>query len=103
MEKYLKLMADYCSSGFWNSEGCNLHESEVPVHYWLKQMVDDWQALYDAHSLDDDFDVKAFSKQGYALAVKIKQNLPDWDIVYFDEAASFYNKPRSECLKEIVL
>lgn len=104
MKKYLRLMADHCSSGFWDEDGANLDPENLPVFYWLKRMIEDWQAVYDREAMDmDKFDVKTFSKNGYALAVKLKQNLPDWTIMYYDEAAAWENKTRSEFLKEIVL
>lgn len=103
MEKYLRLMADHCSSGFWSELGVNLEPDDLPIKYWLKNMIDEWQAWYDREALNDDFDVKTFSKHGYALAVKLKQQLPDWTIMYFDELASAENRPRTEYLKEITL
>lgn len=87
MSNYVKLMADYCASGVWNREGVNVDIDSIPLPYWLKQMITDWVALYDRESFDDkNFDYAKFSKDGYALAVKMKQNLPaDWEVFYFDE------------------
>ena len=104
MNKYVRLMADHCSSGVWDENGTNLDIDSLPIFYWLKTMIGEWQAVYDREGFDmDTFDVKTFSKNGYALAVKLKQNLPDWTVVYYDEAAAWENKPRSEFLKEIIL
>ena len=103
MSKYVRLMADYCSSGVWDENGTNIDIDDLPAHFWLKQMISAWQAIYDVHSLNEDFDVKTFSEQGYALAVKLKQSLPDWTVEYFDEAAAWEGKPRSEFLLEIKL
>lgn len=112
MSKYVRLMADHCSSGVWDKDGVNIDIDSLPIHFWLKTMINEWQAKYD-HECNDwmdeeeaakcPFDYKTFSKHGYALAVKLKQNLPDWTVMYFDEAAAWENKPRSEFLKEIVL
>ena len=101
MEKYVRLMADHCSSGVWDKDGCNIDLDSLPIHQWLKSMIIDWQRVFDREALEDSFDVDTFSKNGYALAVKLKQNLPDWEVVYFDEAASWHNKPRSEYYKKI--
>lgn len=104
MNKYLRIMAEHCSSGFWDESGSNLDPNEIPLQYWLKQMIEEWQLWYDREAIDmEKFDVKTFSKHGYALAVKVKQALPDWTIVYYDEEASWENKPRAEYLKEIIL
>jgi len=104
MAKYVRLMADYCSSGVWDENGTNIDINDLPIHYWLKSMITEWQAEYDRVSLEEDlFDVQLFAKNGYALAFKLKQNLPDWTVMYFDESKAFQNLPRSEFLKEIVI
>ena len=104
MSKYVKLMADFCSTGVWNEKGASIDIDSLPIHFWLKTMINEWQATYDREGFDMfAFNVKAFSKNGYALAVKLKQNLPDWTVMYYDEAADFENKPRSEYLKELIL
>ena len=57
-------------------------------------MIDEWQAVYDREGFDmDTFDVKTFSKNCYALVVKLKQNLPDWTVMYYDEPGAWENKP----------
>lgn len=97
-------MADYCSSGVWDENGTNIDIDSLPIYYWLKSMIGSWQVQYDREAMDEDtFDAKLFSKHGYALAVKLKQNLPDWTVMYFDEAAAWEHKHRSEFLKEIIL
>lgn len=103
MSKYVRLMADFCSSAVWDENGTNIDIDDVPMHYWLKSMITQWQAWYDREGDTQDFDYKTFSKHGFALAYKLKQNLPDWTVVYFDEAASYEGKPRSEYQKEIIL
>lgn len=107
MKKYVRLMADFCSSGVWSEDGANMCISKVPMHFWLKQMINDWQAWYDREADSDNFDVSTFSKHGYALAVKLKQNLPDWTVIFFDEAISARDwddrLPRHEYEKEITL
>lgn len=113
MRKYVKLMADYCSSGVWDENGTNVDIDTIPMHYWLKSLIEQWQAWYDREGMEEDkFDVKAFTKQGFALAMKLKQNLPDWEVWYFseEEAWDYYHcgtikGPRisSSFLKEITL
>ena len=86
-EKYVKLMADYCSDGVWNSDGASISIDSLSIPFWLKSMILDWQAVYDVQSFENEnFDIDSFSKDGYALAVKLKQNLPDFTVEYFDEA-----------------
>ena len=104
MSKYVRLMADYCSSGVWDEDGINVSLDSLPIHFWLKTMITQWQAKYDRESFEnDEFDIETFAKHGYALAVKIKQNLPDWTVMYFDESKAQSNLPKSEFLKEVIL
>ena len=104
MNKYVRLMADFCSSAVWDENGTNIDIDDVPMHFWLKSMITQWQAWYDREGFDEDtFDVKTFSKHGYALAVKLKQNLPDWTVIYFDEEKVWEQRPRSEYYIEIKL
>lgn len=115
MKKYIKLMAEYCSSGLWDENGFCLDIDSLPIHFWLKRMIGDWQAEYDRLSFSTvegipygaNFDIESFSKRGYALAIKLKQNLPDWEIEYYDEqkaAVAYYqNLDRSTFIEKIEL
>ena len=83
---YVKLMADYCSSGVWGIGGDNIDIDSVPIPFWLKTMITEWVAHYDRHGMDSDFDDGTFTKMGFAIAHKMKQNLPDeWTVVYYRE------------------
>ena len=101
MDKYVKLMPDFMSEGVWDREGTHMSLDDLPIHYWLKVMIYEWIAQYDSWSDDDSFDMEWFAKQGYALAIKLKQNLPDWTVIYFDEAKMFGNNNRDEYVYEI--
>ena len=103
MSKYIRLMADFCSDAVWDENGASVDINSLPIHHWLKNMIDDWQAWYDREGFDDNFDLDLFGKHGFALAVKLKQNLPDWTIMYFNESKIQEGKSRSEALKEIIL
>lgn len=97
-------MADYCSSGVWDEDGVNIDIDSLPIHFWLKTMITEWQAKFDREASNEStFDVQTFSKQGYALAVKLKQNLPDWKVMYFDEGASWEFRSQNRYLREIIL
>jgi hypothetical protein len=43
-------------------------------------------------SLDREIDLEAFATEGRAIARAVKAELPDWSIVYFDEAAAAREK-----------
>jgi hypothetical protein len=95
MKKFVKLMPDYLSTGVWNEHGINIDLDMIPIPYWLKVMVADWQAEYDRLAYDEkEFDVKKFSIEGLAIAKKIKRELPRWTVIYFDESrASTFVRP----------
>lgn len=96
MEKYVKLMADYCSSGIWNKLGQSLDLDSIPLSNRLKTEITVWVEYYDKFSPDhlpeesvdlkNAFDYKSFSLVGLVLADKIKQELPGWTVVYFDDS-----------------
>ena len=106
MDKYVKLMPEFMSEGVWDREGIHMQLDDLPIQFWLKTMIRQWIAQYDQgySGMDDStFDMAWFSKQGYALAVKLKQHLPDWTVMYFDENKMFDNSNREEYLYEITL
>jgi len=83
---YVKLMADYCSSGVWGQDGVSVEIDSLPIPFWLKTMITEWVAVYDRTGMDSDFDDGTFTKLGRALAIKMKQNLPPyWMVVYYAE------------------
>ena len=43
-------------------------------------------------SFDREIDLEAFAAEGRAIAHAVKAELPDWSIVYFDEAAAASEK-----------
>ena len=47
-----------------------------------------WQETYEASDPDDspDFDWTAFDAEGWSIARDVKAALPDWTVIYFDEA-----------------
>ena len=50
-----------------------------------------WRARFQA-SFDREIDLEAFAAEGRAIAHAVKAELPDWSIVYFDEAAAAREK-----------
>lgn len=95
-EKYLRVMADYCSTGLWDKSGCNVDPEDYPLSEATKKLLDEWQQLYEEN--DDwkepeqrktpPFDIPSFAKQGLEVAKAVKRDLPDYTIVYFDEEKS---------------
>jgi hypothetical protein len=95
MKKYLKVMADYSSTGLWDKDGFNV---EVENYNLSQETLDALKAWTNLYEINDDylchedrklplFDLEEFSKQGLIIAKAIKRELPDFEIVYFDEFA----------------
>lgn len=100
--KYIKLMADYSSTGVWERGGANADLSEFPLSESLQKEITDWCDYYE---INDDwqapenrrqplFDLKSFSIVGLAIAKKIKKELPDYQVMYFDEYKSSQKESR---------
>ena len=91
-KKYLKVMADYCSTGLWNEEGFNVEISNHHLSLKSRTLLEAWCNLYETN--DDylpeeeqsgSFDMGSFCKKGFLVASLIKRDLPDYKIVYFNE------------------
>jgi hypothetical protein len=90
--RWVKVMAEYTSTGLWDSRGTNVEESFVPMSPSLQARLNAWCVWYENN--DDylpestgEFDYAGFSAEGLAIARAIKAELPDWTVVYFDEGA----------------
>jgi uncharacterized protein YbcC (UPF0753/DUF2309 family) len=92
--KWVRIMADHCADPLWGPDGTMESLEDLPVTEDLRDRLDAWQQWYDVHSLDDPgFDTAAFSRTGRELAKGVKAQLPDWTIIYFDEAAAAMTAP----------
>lgn len=110
--KYVKVMCDYLSTGVWDKNGRSMSVGNLPITFWLKQMIEEWQVMYDTQDIVEQvingeyicvsyLDIVEFSKIGYAIAVKIKQQLPDYEVFYYDEHESFHSDNESDYVLEI--
>jgi hypothetical protein len=93
--EYLKVMADYCSTGLWDEDGINVEVENFKLSPLTIRTLKDWCNLYEENDdyLDPldrrfpPFDLKSFSEQGLIVAKMIKRDLPDYMIIYFDDYA----------------
>src|SRR3954469_19940564 len=83
----LRLMADYGSAGVWDHDGAPLDPARLPLSPRLRARVTRWCARFQA-SFETEIDLEAFAAEGRAIAQAVKKELPDWSVVYFDEAAA---------------
>ena len=78
---------------------------DLPVAAALRDRIDAWQSVYDEHDdMDEDapvLDVARFAAEGLAIARSLKAALPDWTVIYHDEAKSKRGLPGAACEFEI--
>jgi uncharacterized protein YfaT (DUF1175 family) len=89
--KWVRILADSCADGVWVRDGGATSADQLPVSQDLIDRIRQWQAWYDRDQNDWGLfngDVEAFSNEGREIARAVKAALPDWTVVYFDEAAS---------------
>lgn len=86
-DKYLYISAD----GILDIEEALIDIDTLPINENLKVRLNDWLARIEPYSMmpeeDIDMDVlEPLSQEGRALAQEIKNAMPEWEIVYLDEA-----------------
>lgn len=91
--KWIRVMADYSSTGIWAKSGGSADIEDLPVSAALHARLAAWCAWYERN--DDylppeeqkaNFDYAGFAAEGLAIAKAVKAELPDWTVVYYDEA-----------------
>jgi len=89
--KAVRIMCDFCADGVWSAPSIpNSTMDGFCVSDALWQRLQDWQRWHDSQSginwPDPDFDLAGFVAEGYAIAKSVKAELPNWLVVYSDEA-----------------
>lgn len=114
--RWVRVMGDYSSSGIWHWQGYEMDPDDLPVPAGVKARLADWASRYlsgadswsegDADNFaalqDEDRQLRAYSDEGLSIARAIKVSLPDWTVVYFDEALSVRHAIRARFQFEIV-
>src|SRR4051812_26695571 len=83
--RHLHLMADYGSAGVWDHDGNPIDPARLPLSEKLRARIGRWCARFEK-SFEGEIDLERFAAEGRAIAHAVKAELPDWSIVYFDEA-----------------
>jgi len=99
----VRFMADYGSAGLWDHDGAPLNPNRLPLSPKLRDRLARWCARFQ-WSFEREIDLDAFAAEGRAIARAVKAELPDWSIVYFDDAAAArrnYRGPPSSYETEI--
>jgi hypothetical protein len=81
-------MCDVCADGVWDVEGASSCADDLPITLALVARIRAWQDWYDRDYDEEDgpFDRAAFAAEGLAIARAVKAELPDWTVLYLDEA-----------------
>jgi hypothetical protein len=92
LDMFIRVMPDYSSNGIWHRDGTHAEPDELPVSPELLKRLARWADWY---NVNDDYlpeaerknrlDWPAFEREGVAVAYAIKQELPDWTVLWFDE------------------
>jgi len=86
----VRVMADYGTEGLWTREGYMMLGNALPVSTALMARLRCWCRWYETNTdyciADSTFDYVDFAATGLEIAKAIKRELPNWTIIYFDEA-----------------
>src|SRR5262249_32004230 len=66
-------------------DGAPLDPERLPISEKLRTRLARWCNQFQ-RSFENEIDLEAFAAEGRAIARAVKAELPDWSIVYFDEA-----------------
>src|SRR3954471_5026269 len=83
--RHLHLMADYGAAGVWDHDGTPLDPARLPLSPRLRARLARWTVRFEK-SFEDEIDLDTFAAEGRAIVRAVKAELPDWSVVYFDEA-----------------
>ncbi len=90
----VRIVADESCRGYQLIDEAASSFGALPVTPALLARLGDWNACYedgcDAEAYADPscsrFDFIAFANEGFRLAKEVKRQLPDWTVLYWDEA-----------------
>lgn len=82
-KKWVRIMADYSAAGVWSKDGSAADIHELPVRDSLRRDILAWQKIYES---SNGRVTQEWATLGWLIAKEVKQELPDWTVVYFDEA-----------------
>lgn len=94
--KYIKVMADYCSTGLWNDEGECIRAEDFLLSLDTIRKLEAWCSAYEKSpgywSNDEEWSdeeyvdaVNKISDDGYLIALAIQEDLPTFQIDYMSE------------------
>jgi hypothetical protein len=85
-DKYVKVMAEWCSDSVWTREGVMMDINDLPVSNKVIYHLGQWAYWHDARRYDDPIPaIDRFVAYGRRVAAAVKHDLPDWTVEYYDE------------------
>lgn len=91
-ENVVQVYPDALANGIWDSKGRNMQYENLPVSKEIIKDLKEMSALYDKHD-QSHFEIKQklydFNLMSKEIAKKIKRELPDWKVYFFDEKVHF--------------
>lgn len=85
-DKWVRVMCDFSASGIWTKSGSSASLNDLPVDNETAFMLGVWQSWFEQrHSEDPIPSLDRFVSYGWRIVWDIKEQLPDWTVVYFDE------------------
>ena len=89
---WIKVMADYSSSGLWN--GCGMiDEGSLDLPQWLEELLHIWTGWYEDGSMELALEKKPlpphaeqFNEIGMFIARELKRCQPKLEVSYWDES-----------------
>lgn len=82
-------MAHSGTDGLWQRNGRALARNALPISNKLRKRHIKWCQKYEMCTDNlTGFDFVKFSREGYEIACAIKTELPEWTVIYFDEASA---------------
>lgn len=91
-ENMVQVYPDALANGIWDSEGRNMDYERLPVSQEIINDLKEMSALYDKHD-QSHFEVTQklydFNLMSKRIAKKIKKELPDWKVYFFDDRVKF--------------
>lgn len=91
-EKWVRIMGEYVCEGVWDRSGACCCADDLPISEKLRKRLVAWAERYndydymEQHQDDFPFDLISFAQDGLEIARAVKAELPDWTVIYHDEA-----------------
>lgn len=88
-KRWVRVVCDIGCEGIWDREGMLRDLELFPIAETLKARIIAWQDWYEQDGRHGNpparINWETFSEVGRQIALAIKQTLPDWTVIYFDE------------------